>query len=108
MLLSFSWNLILLNDQEFSRVFKTIFRPLVADIEKRLHDSHLLLTVASLDDHTELKSRRYIHRNKPFRRFIKALGLQIKTLSSIQQEQTISSYFQLKPKKKFLGFSAGH
>ena len=49
---SFSSNLILqLNDQEFPWVFKkTVFHPLVADVEKRLHD--LILTAASPDYHT--------------------------------------------------------
>ena len=50
-LLSFSSNMTLqLNDQEFPRVFKIIFDPLVADVEKRLND--LILTVASPDYHT--------------------------------------------------------
>ena len=54
-----------------------------ADVEKRLHD--LILTVASSDDHTAvLKSRRCIPRIKHFRRFFKALDLQMKTLSSNQ------------------------
>ena len=39
-----------LNDQEFPWVFKIIFDPLVADVEKRLHD--LILTAASPDYHT--------------------------------------------------------
>ena len=50
-LLSFSLNLTFqLNDQEFPRVFKIIYDPLVADLEKRLHD--LILTAASPDYHT--------------------------------------------------------
>ena len=85
---SFSSNLTLqLNDQEFPWVFKiTVFDPLVADVETRLHD--LILTVASSEDHTAvLKSRRCIPRIKLFRRFIKSLDLQMKTLSSNQQEE---------------------
>ena len=76
-----------LNDQEFPWVFKkTVFDPLVADVEKWLHD--LILTVACSEDHTAvLKSRRCIPRIKLFRRFIKSLDLQMKTLSSNQQEE---------------------
>ena len=74
-------------DHAQSGKFKiTVFDPLLADVEKRLHD--LILTVASSEDHTAvLKSRRCIPRIKLFRRFIKSLDLQMKTLSSNQQEE---------------------
>ena len=107
---SFSSNLTLqLNDQEFPRVFKIIFDPLVADVEKRLHD--LIPPVASSDDHTVFKSpSRNKPRIKPFRRFIKAVDLQIITLSSIQQqERQFLTAFKAKNKiPRFFSWALNH